>query len=531
MAFEDIEIRSGCETDGGWYELQYMSEYAQQGVYRLVVLGADGIDYGGAYAPNALPFRVSGLVDQAYTVTVQERDLGGTITRQAFTAVAPIECGVVTCTIALSALIAHAPTTPGGSDGYLTFTLSGIQTTAAATQVYEQPSGDPVGAAAAHANGTWNTVGLPAGSFILYANENLDVGGTGIVCTLNQPFTIPEAAPTTGCMDEYADNYVPGATSDTTPTSCTYTPRWRSAWQPMAVQVAAVPGQQQAFIEAELFIGFRPGHPLSTVRPYGDPVLLQATVGPQGYAIFRLGWFLRPELGAPDGSGGRRLDLNSPGAYGIDLYVGYELRRTTGELLEHGYAINAAVPDEQVQFDNASVLSPFAQRPLWPGFETYLVVQSALAVGGFGSLASETAQNLDPVVVLPCPLNPLPVAWLAPGGGYGYWVFSGKPAVSDEVEDGQFFNEASTGEKRYSERGASRTAITASSGPFAGEALLAGLRTLARSPQVWYQPVLDGPWVPVTLDSGSFAAGRLGVRRKEISITFTEAAPAFSQGQ
>lgn len=361
-----------------------------------------------------------------------------------------------------------------------------------------------------------------------YLIELTDAAGCKATATATIPAFVPVPVP--GCTDPYATNYNPAATQNNG--SCTYGARWRSAWAPMEVSVAAVPAQLEAFVAAELRIGFRTGHPLAAFRPLSAPLTLRATIGPDGYATFRLGPYLRAALGAPDGRGGYRLDLNSATALTSDMYVGYELRRAvSGEMLEQGYAVNAAVPDGQLAAPG-KLLSPFAQAiPAWPNIHfEQPILGSTGPLYQFGQL-TQREPGFGEYTLLPCPLNPLPVAWLAPGGGYGYWVFQGRPQLGDDVSDSQSFTDAPTGERRYSQRGETRRTITATSGVFKGADLLEGLRTLVASPQVWYQPAPGGPWVPVTLDGGSFPAGRLGVARQQVSISFTEAAPRYAQGQ
>lgn len=368
--------------------------------------------------------------------------------------------------------------------------------------------------------------GLPPGPYTLTLTLPAPIG-----CAVSRQVTVP-AVTVAGCTDEYATNYAPAATlSD--PATCTYAVRWRSAWGPgrMPVRVAALPGQVAAYSTALLYIGFRPGHPLAAQRPLSDPLELQATVGPDGFATFRLGPYLRAQLGTPDGAGGYRLDLNSPSAHDADLFVGYELRRHTGELLEHGYALNAAVPDEQLILNQA--LSPFQPAvPVWPGFDNYTVGNLTSAdFGRFAGIGLGPANDYDHTA-LSCPTNPVPVAWLAPGGGFGYWVFQGRPQLGDDVGEGSSYQEPESGARRWSSRGDARRTITASSGVFKGAALMDGLRTLWRSPQVWYMPdVGSGVWVPVTIEPGTFPAGRLGSARQQVNISFTEAAPQYVQGQ
>jgi hypothetical protein len=369
-------------------------------------------------------------------------------------------------------------------------------------------------------NFTATLTGLSAGPHTLFVRDS----SLGMV---QQNFTIGVAvAPVFGCMDEYGSDYDPDATQSA---ACTYVPAWRSAWQDMAVRVAAVQGQTESYIEAHLIIGFRTGHPLAVVRPQAAPVLLRATVSPTGYALFKLGHYLRTELGAPDGSGGYRLDLNSGTSLSTDLFVGYELRRTTGEMLQHGYALNSALPDDDLH--DGLTLSPFARLPIWPGFDDYRVMRlSSTSAGRYPTITNSAAVD-GSTVLLACPINPVPVVWLAPGSGYGYWVFQGRPQLGDEVGEGQTFQEAKTGETRYSQRGETRKTISASSGTFDGQHLLDGLRTLTAAPQIWYKPTPTSDWVPVTLDGSSFPAGRLGVRRTEVRITLKEGKARPAQGQ
>jgi len=335
-----------------------------------------------------------------------------------------------------------------------------------------------------------------------------------------------EPEPVYGCMNPMATNYNPLATEDTDPTSCIFpepepepdpSPEpaslpWRSAWQPLSVRVLATGNPLPAFLSAELLTG-SPLALLTNVR---------ATVGPDGYATFNLGAYMRTQLGAVLPSGQRRLDLNSVGALTEDLYSPYELR-TGGTLHEAGIALNSAVPDEQVP----TILTPFAVLPLWPGFE-YEV--SRRTSSGTLEPVAPAATGL-PRFVLPCPKNALPVRWLSAEGGYGYWVFAGRPEYSDEIGDGQLYREAQTGERRYASRGESLLRIQASSGQFSNIDLLHGLRTLRRSPQAWYQPEPDGPWVPIVLEAGTFPAYRAGVHRYEFTISFTVAQPVTVQGQ
>jgi hypothetical protein len=521
-----FSMASGCDLQGkGYVDIRTLTGGADGATYSYQLTNAKGSVYAGGVLELELPLRLGPLENGSHRlrVTYTNVDDSGNSSYRDF---------VVNCTSQVpppSRLVLDSfsatDETAAGDDGTGTIQASG-GTPPLTASVVELSLTQPA------------TSGQPS----IFTGLPSSLGYTLRVTDSSSPtkqvveaqIVIDEfTAPASGCQDEYATNYDPAATTGGA-ASCEYAVTWRSAWARgnMPVVVAAVPTDPSAYIVAELRIGFRPGHPLHDFRPLGEPIKLRATIGPDGYAVFRLGPLLRPALGTTDGLGGYRLDLNSSTATTSDLYVGYELRRAgSGELLEHGYALNAAVPDEQIA-DTGELLSPFAERiPVWPNFhfEQPLLGRTGIQYK-YGQL-TEREPGFGEYILLPCPSNPLPVAWLAPGGGFGYWVFQGKPQLGDEVGDGQTFTEATTGERRYSDRGETRRTVQASSGVFKGPDLMNGLRTLWASPQVWYKPELDGDWVPVTLSSGSFPAGRTGVLRQEVSVTFTEAQPQTVQGQ
>lgn len=481
----------------------------------LYLLTAGGYQLRELGAGRNTTVEIDALANDYYTVEWREVDTQRVLAASG----ASINCGPGAGALLQLDSVSATDETAAGGDGTATIQASGGVAPLTATLVdlsMSQPA----------SSGQPNTfTGVPMATYTLRVVDS----STPPQLVQGQVTVGAYVPPKAGCQDEYATNYDPAAT---TAAACTYAPLWRSAWGPsrMAVPVPALPGQVKAYTQAMLRIGFRPGHPLAAIRPLGDPIPLRATVGPQGFAVFRLAPYLQRAIGAADGLGGYRLDLNSPSAATTDLSVAYELRRTTGELLEHGYALNAAVPDAELIA--GAYLSPFLPLlPLWPGFDDYLVgFLGDYANGRYaGTFAADKAFEVGGVW-LPCPSNPLPVAWLAPGG-YGYWVFQGRPQLGDDVGEGQSFTEATTGERRWSQRGEARGTIAASSGVFNGPQFAEGLRTLWRSPQVWYQPEPGGEWVPVTLDGGQFPVRRMGLARTEVSITFTEARPHYAQGQ
>lgn len=167
--------------------------------------------------------------------------------------------------------------------------------------------------------------------------------------------------------------------------------------------------------------------------------------------------------------------------------------------------------------------------PVWAGYGLPVSVLDVVAGVVQELEATASGQRL---VHMACPRHGLPVAWLSPEGGFGYWVFSGQPVYGDEVGEGQPYHESQTQELRYSSRAASRATVEAYSGVFSEKALVEGLRTLRRAVQAWYQP--EGPgteWVAITLKGGNFPAYREGRRRYEATISFIEARPQFVQGQ
>lgn len=466
--------------------------------------------FGGS--TNAQPFTISALADGMYQLLADNGE--------AFASIEDIyvSCGVMPGGLTL-AVSKTDETAVGANDGTITLTPTG--------------GTDPLTVEVAGLLLSRTTTGgtaelftaIPPGTYPVQVSDS----GVPQMQASSSVTVLPYMPVVAGCQDEYADNYDPAATTGGY-ASCTYTPRWRSAWQPVAVRVAAVTGQADAFIAAELRIGFRTGHPLATGRPLGAPLELRATVGPDGYATFVLGPYLRPALGAADGAGGYRYDLNSLTAYDADLYVGYELRRAgTDELLEHGYALNSAVPDAQLPPDGVQ-LAPFTVMPEWPGYLDYPVATLSTKLGGFGAVSGSVSGDFD-TVRLPCPSNPLPVAWLPPGGGYGFWVFQGRPQLGDSVGEGQAFREAGSGQQRYSAPGDAYQTFKASSGVFKGDGLLAGLRTLWRSPQAWAQLEPGGEWLPIVIPRGDRDVARVGIRRQELVLNFSLAAPEWAQGQ
>lgn len=528
MASLSAAITQGCAAGGGVLTVTNAAPGSGAGpnlVYTFAVADSAGVDYGFDFAQSDIPIAATSLPNSIYQVQVRALDTDSNITYFSRPFTFEVACGPTGPGMLVLDSLSHTDETVALNDGTATIQASGglAPLTAELLELsLSQPatSGQPVVFTA-----------LPPATYTLSITDSTTPTAQVVSGQITvQAYTPPIA----GCQDEYADNYDPAATTGGY-ASCTYTPLWRSAWQPMAVRVAAVAGQVPAFIAAELRIGFRPGHPLAADRPLGAPLALRATVGPDGYATFVLGPYLRPALGAADGAGGYRLDLNSPTAFDADLYVGYELRRAVSdELLEHGYALNAAVPDVQLlNYLNPFYLSGF---PVWPGFSSYTVMRRGTAngtggvgLGDYGVVYTEPADGGNDIVQLPCPLNPLPVAWLAPGGGYGFWVFAGKPVLGDAVGEGQRFREASSGEQRFSDPGEAYQTFKATSGVFKGDALLTGLRTLWRSPQAWVQ--LGGQWLPIVVERGTREVGRLGVLKNEVPISFQLAAPEWAQGQ
>jgi hypothetical protein len=510
-------LNQGCASGAGFIGIEEVGGVPLNStiIWSLIAVST-GADYGTSFPLDGPMPTARGLPDDTYKSSIYADD--GTYTYTGDEQTKEVDCVPTASGLKLDKLT-HTDETAALDDGTATIQASGGTAPLTAKLVelnLSQPatSGQPV-----------QFSDLPPSTYNL---QTVDANGQSVGGKVT---ILPYSAPVTGCQDEYASNYNSAAS---TASSCTYEPLWRSAWGPtnVAVAVPAVVGQVKAYIEAQLFIGFRPGHPLAADRPLGAPISLKATVGPQGYAVFRLGPYLRSALGADDGLGGRRLDLNSSTATTADLYVGYELRRTSGEMLEHGYVVNAAVPDDVLTSTPGNRLTPFwPLLPIWPGFDDYLVpFLTSFNLGKYGEVLEEAALHFD-TRLMPCPTNPLPVRWLAPQGGYGYWVFQGKPQLGDDVGEGQTFTEAGTGERRYSQRGEARGTVQASTGIFNGPQFAEGLRTLWASTQVWYQREPSGDWVPVTLAGGTFPVRRMGLARTELAVTFTEARPHYAQGQ
>lgn len=515
MASLFASISQGCASGGGVFTLTQAEPGPGAGanlVYTWFVLDKASKDYGTQFDPGLLPVQVDTLPNGVYDTRVQAIDQDTGIAYRSALKSLTVACAASGSQFQLDRLD-HTDETAAQDDGTATIQASGGVSPLTALLVdlgQSKPAvdGQPV-----------VYTKLPPATYTLQITDS----STPTPQVVSGQVTIaPYVVAVDGCQDEYAENFDPAATSGGM-ASCAYAPRWRAAWQPMAVPVPALAGQTAGYTAAELRIGFRVGHPLNFLRPLGEPLRLRVTVGPDGYATFRLGPYLQAALGVPDSAGGYRLDLNAQGA--DDACVGYELRRLTGEMLEHGYAINAAVPEDQL-FEGR-VLSSFERVPVWPGYSWKRFMLTSRNLGRYGAIDEVYPTTTS----LPCPANPLPVAWLNPLGGFDFWVFQGRTQFGDTVGEGQQFQEALTGQQRYSDPGNSYQTFKASSGVFAGDDLLAGLRTLWRSPQAWYQPDPESEWVPIMIPRETRDVGRMGVRRQEVPLNFTTATPEWAQGQ
>lgn len=446
------------------------------------------------------------------------------------------------CDLRVFNILARAPVVAGGL-GAVEFDVS---TRAASVRVHAESlagQGGTVGTSLVNvAPGRLAIQQLPPGRYVLYADDANDCFtdfGANLEFTV-PPFTAAPPPAVRGCTDEDASNYNPLATVNDG--SCVYTPRWSALWAPEGMPVAVAPtagpaGTPLAYVSGEVYAGYPASHPFAGFRPQVKVADVRATVSPRtGVAEFNLAPYLRGQVGALQSDGSRRLDLNSSEAQLQDLFVCYRLV-VGGRAQASGYALNSALASQQLaELPDGAPLTPFGRTlPVWPGYDYFLSHRKNHEDGRGGFVARATPQDIGfpakRLVYLPCPRYGLPVAWLAPEGGYGYWVFSGNHSHGDEVAEGQAYAEAGTGELRYSSRNGSRRTLEASSGVFSQRAFAEGLRTLRRAVQAWYQPGGPGTaWVPIVLRSGSFPAYREGRHRYEVTIQFSEAAVAV-QGQ
>jgi hypothetical protein len=503
-----ISLNSTCSLAGGSVITFSVNKVISGSTAVVALLELDGTaiwsDSLNA-STNAKSFTITGTPDGTYRLSAYNDEAE---TEQEV----EVSCGNVSTPNALKLGVDHTDET-ATAEGTITLTPTGgtdpVTLEVVDLSLSESSSG---GAAKVFTD-------IPPGTYQVRGSD----GSNPTQIVTSSVTVLPYSAPKSGCQDEYALNYDPLAT---TAGSCDFAPNWRSAWGPgaMPVRVPAVAGQLEAFVAAELHIGFRPGHPLAAQRPLSDAVKLKATVGPDGYATFRLGPYLQHSLGSDDGAEGLRLDINTETA--DDLYCGYELRRAvSAELLDHGYVLNSARPDAELVDGRA--LSSFTRLPVWPGYEWKRQKLSSSSAGRFGALVEASLPN----VYLPCPSNPLPVAWLNPWGAWDFWVFQNRPTLGDDVSEGQTFTEATTAQRRYSDPGAAYETFKASSGVFRGDDLLAGLRTLWRSPQAWVQLVPGGEWLPIVVERGQREVGRMGVLKNEVTVSFSLALAEFAQGQ
>lgn len=423
--------------------------------------------------------------------------------------------------------VGHAPTSASGN-GHITATPQG------GTQPLTLELLGTSRTFPAIANQAKDIPGVAPGTYEVEVRD-----GYTPVRTAKVTVTVPAfVEPVAGCMDEDANNYNPLATVSN-PDACRYTPRWVGVWSPEGVPVVVRPATlpAPAYLAANLYAGFPVGHSLADVRPLVYIATVRATVNPRGLATFDLAPYLQAEMGALQDDGSRRLDLNSFTAQTNDLYVGFRLE-LEGKGIASGYAVNSVLREQELEDIRVGEdpLWPFGVTfPVWPGFDYLLTKLNSDRTNRLGELQTtppESGADEGRIIYMKCPSNPLPVAWLSPEGGFGYWVFSGNHSYGDEVGEGAPYTEAGTHELRYSSRAPSRETIEASTGLYSDRALVEGLRTLRRGVQAWYQPGGPGTtWIPVFLKGGTFPAYREGRRRYEATVQFTEARPQYVQGQ
>lgn len=431
-----------------------------------------------------------------------------------------------TCDLTLTNLVGRAPI-GAATTGSVEFTVSTSAATVSATAY--TLAGISRGVALVNvAKGRLAIASLPPDTYAIQVSDS-----AGCFVGLNREITVvvPATPPAVvrGCMDSEARNY--NSMANESDGSCLFTPRFVGLWALGGIPVSVAPTSLAGFVTAEIYAGFVTGHPLNAGNPERLVATVRATVSPRtGVATLDIAPYLRAEVGALQSDGTRRLDLNSPGAFSADLYTGFSVF-VAGQRQARGYALNSAATEAELAgVAMGAPLTPFgALLPRWAAYP--FPVATLATAGRFGQVTQQAATysgTLRPVF-RPAPCHGLPVAWLTPAGGWGHWVFAGRPQYADEIGEAQYYTEAGTYEKRAASMGPSYRAIEASAGPFAGRDLVEGLRTLRRSVQAWYKPGAE--WVAITKPTGNFPAYREGVTKYDFVIKFTEARPVAVQGQ
>lgn len=136
-------------------------------------------------------------------------------------------------------------------------------------------------------------------------------------------------------------------------------------------------------------------------------------------------------------------------------------------------------------------------------------------------------------VSMPCPTYPLPICWLSPEGGEGFWIFSAKHTYGLTVGEGVSFYDAADTERLLS-RGDVRDVVSVESGYLPNPALYDGLRTLFYTPQAWAYVgdyTLDtGEWLPIIIEGGERTDYRSGEKQRQATVRFRFADPIPVQG-
>lgn len=138
---------------------------------------------------------------------------------------------------------------------------------------------------------------------------------------------------------------------------------------------------------------------------------------------------------------------------------------------------------------------------------------------------TNTATDIEPGAMAPCPKYPLHLYWLNRFGGWQSWVFDAKHEYEDEVGEGETWQDE-YGHTHAASVGPVVSRVNVFSG-HVSKAAFETIHTIRHSIKVYHR---DGNnWREVILDRGSFPKYKAGDKRREVNFSFAYSEPILMQ--
>jgi hypothetical protein len=296
-----------------------------------------------------------------------------------------------------------------------------------------------------------------------------------------------------------------------------------------------------AVVSRTLRPGFPPTHPIAIA----DPSLTQGTyptvdlraTNRGGGGLFDIATYCRARLVST-----REPQPEDPSGRLWAARLGFG--NATDYFLDSGLSLNQLLGLANGPY----LLSPFrALLPYWGavwGYRTYylqyqhtyeLYTIRMIDVDNTIEVSFEDGSDSTsiPTVSMPCPTYPLPICWLSPEGGEGFWIFSARHTYSLSVDEGETYFDVNNTERILS-RGDVRDVVSVESGYLPDPALYEGLRTIYSTPQAWAYvgnyTTAEGEWRPIIIEGGEYVDYRSGEKQRQVALRFRFADPIPIQG-